>query len=83
MEVMTGMETIERIERRVRFEGVFFVKGINQGGCIAVLWKDKGAARLLSYSRNHVDVEIQLENLPKRRFTGFYGFLERHRRKDS
>ena len=83
MEVMTGMETMERIKRRLRFEGVFFVKGIHQGGGIAVFWKDKGAARLWSYSRNHRDVEIQLENLPKWRFTGFYGFLVRHRRKDS
>ena len=50
------------------------MKGQNRGGGVALLWKDVGMARLLSYSSNHIDVEIQLQNLPKWWFTGFYGF---------
>ena len=83
MEVEKNMEKMERIKVRLKFEGIFLVEGKNRGGGIAMLWKDKGIARLLGFSRNHLDVEVQSPNLPKWRFTGFYGHPERHRRRES
>ena len=83
MEVMTNMEKMEWLKRQLHFEGLFFVKGHNRGGGVALLRKDVGMSRLLSYSRNHIDVEIQLQNLPKWQFIGFYGFPERHHRHEA
>ena len=56
---------------------------MDRGGGIVVLWKEKCTANLLSYSKNHVHVEIQSVTSPKWRFTGFYGFLAPHRRRES
>lgn len=39
--------------------------------------------KVLSSSSNHIDVEIWEKNVPSWRITGFYGFPERQRRKDS
>ena len=83
MEVMTSMEIMERIKCRMNFEGIFFTEGLNHGGGITLLWKGKDLVRLLGYSHNHVDVEVQSSNLPRWRFTSFYGYPECHRRKES
>ena len=83
MEVKTNMEKMEGIKRRLLYERIFFVKGINQGGGIALLWKERKTTKLLGFSRNHIDVEVQMPNLPCWRFTGFYGYPEHHRRRES
>ena len=74
---------MEKIKYRLRYEGIFYVEGRNRGGGITLLWKERESVRLLGFSRNHVDSEIQAPNLPKCRFMGFYGYLERHRRRES
>ena len=43
----------------------------------------RGEENLIGYSKTYVDIEIILANLPKWRFTGFYGFPERRRRNES
>ena len=83
MEVKTSMLNMERIKCRLKFEGFFFVEGKNRGGGITLLWKEKSLARLLEFSSNHVDMEIQSPNLPKWRLIGFYGHPESHRRRAS
>ncbi|MDV3199997.1 MAG: endonuclease/exonuclease/phosphatase family protein, partial [Candidatus Phytoplasma australasiaticum] len=40
-------------------------------------------ARLISYSANHIDVEIMIPGTPNWRLTGFYGFPERARGQQS
>ena len=55
---------MEGIKSRLPYEGIFFVKGINRGGGIALLWKEIGTTKLLGFSRNHIDVELQMPNLP-------------------
>ena len=40
MEVKIKTEKMERIKVRLKFEGIFFVKGKKRGGGIAFLWKD-------------------------------------------
>ncbi|KAK6150786.1 hypothetical protein DH2020_015718 [Rehmannia glutinosa] len=50
---------------------------------IALLWRKKDMAQLLSFSSNHIDVSVHLENTVVYRLTGFYGFPERYRRRQS
>ena len=66
---------------------VYFTwKEITMGGgggvCLALLWKGKNMVQLRSFSKNHIDVEITWEDAPKWKATCFYGFPERHPRKD-
>ena len=81
MEVMSNLE--ERIKRKIHYEGLIFLQGTGHGGGVALLWKERGMANLIGYSKTYVDIEINLENHPKWRFTGFYRFFDRKRRKES
>ncbi|KAK6152770.1 hypothetical protein DH2020_012409 [Rehmannia glutinosa] len=53
------------------------------GGGLAMSWKDRDEAKLMSYSTNHIDLEIFGRDNSKWRLTGFYGFPERNRRRQS
>ena len=41
MEVKLRRNKMEDIKRKLRYEGLFYVEGINNGGGLALLWKDK------------------------------------------
>ncbi|XP_031127606.1 uncharacterized protein LOC116029699 [Ipomoea triloba] len=53
------------------------------GGGLALFWRDKDIATLLSYSQNYIDVIVTLPSKPQYRLTCFYGFPERTRRQQS
>ena len=59
------------------------MKGYNAGGGLALFWKDQVSVRLLSYSRNYVDVAVHKHGTPTWRLTGFYGYPERSTRRES
>lgn len=59
----------------------FAVERNGMAGGLALLWRKNVTVDLLSYSPNHIDVEVLLQGeVIKWRFTGFYGFLEQHQR---
>ncbi|CAH9113540.1 unnamed protein product [Cuscuta epithymum] len=70
----------ERLKCKMDFAGVFYVDSGGVGGGLALFWKTKNSAKLLSYSKNHVDIEVNISGTSPWRFTGFYGFPERNRR---
>lgn len=37
MEVKVGREKVERVRRRLQFEALFFMEGVNHGGGLALL----------------------------------------------
>ncbi|KAL4348938.1 hypothetical protein GQ457_17G007600 [Hibiscus cannabinus] len=52
----------------------------NDGCCgLLLLWKEGIDVKLLSYSKSHIDVEIEVEQI-KTRFTGMYGSFDRPRK---
>ncbi|XP_019168364.1 PREDICTED: uncharacterized protein LOC109164064 [Ipomoea nil] len=54
--------------------------GLSEG--LALLWRKNNTARLLSYSKNYVDVEVIMPGVAPWRTAGYYGFPERNRRFD-
>lgn len=48
-----------------------------------IFWKHKDMVDIKSYSHNHIDTEIKMENQAKWRLTCFYGYPEGSRRRDS
>lgn len=70
----------DRLKSRIGFHGAFFVDGGGLGGGLALLWKVKNSLQLLSYSKNHVDVEVRMPDSVVWRLTCVYGFPERDRR---
>ncbi|XP_050233384.1 uncharacterized protein LOC126681873 [Mercurialis annua] len=83
METKISRHKLYGIRSQLGFDGIFIVDSVGTGGGLAMLWKGKGAASLLSYSHNHIDLEVTISGLPSWRLTGFYACPERHLRKNS
>ncbi|XP_031131674.1 uncharacterized protein LOC116033058 [Ipomoea triloba] len=83
METKVAQLHAERLRVKLGFDGLYYVDSLGLSGGLALFWRKNCSARLLSYSRNHVDVEVTQPGPICWRMTCFYGFLERGRRKDS
>lgn len=83
METMVSINHAERFKVKMGFEGLFFVDNTGRSGGLALFWKEKSSANLISFSKNHVDIRVLLDNMKPWRLTYFYGYPERHRRNDS
>ena len=56
MEVKIRRNKMEGIKRKLRYEGLFYVEGINNEGGLALLWKEKDMVNLLGFSKTFIDV---------------------------
>ncbi|XP_019169839.1 PREDICTED: uncharacterized protein LOC109165495 [Ipomoea nil] len=74
---------MQRLRVKLGFDGLFYVDSTGLSGGLALLWRKNNTTRLLSFSKNHVDVEVSIAGFPNWRMTGFYGFPERRRRPES
>ncbi|KAK8683779.1 hypothetical protein V6N13_039828 [Hibiscus sabdariffa] len=70
---------VDGIRRRLNMFGCFDVER-NDGCCgLLLLWKEGIDVKLLSYSKSHIDTEIEVE-IVRTRFTGMYGSFGRPRK---
>ncbi|XP_031107282.1 uncharacterized protein LOC116011973 [Ipomoea triloba] len=83
METKVGRIHAERLRIKLRYDGLFYVDNAGLSDGLALLWRRNNTARLLSFSRNHVDVEVSLSSVGIWRMTCFYGCPERGRRVES
>jgi hypothetical protein len=74
---------ITEIRVKLGFEAAFAVDRIGRSGGLAVLWRNKLQCRILNYSQNFINVEVSSDNWSTWRCTGFYGFPEKERRRES
>lgn len=44
------------------FEGAFFVDVQGRSGGLALLWRNKEEVQMLSYSKNHIDVLVNMKD---------------------
>lgn len=83
MEVKIDRERVEVVQKQLKYNGLCFYPGENNGGGVALLWRDKNTARLISIFLNFIDIEVCLVNSPRWRLMGFYRYPERSRRCES
>lgn len=84
METFSNKNKLEPIKIKLGFQGLFVVGSMGHSGGLALLWKEGTEVDVTGYSRNHIDTIVCLEGSNTRwRFTGYYGFPERARRKES
>ncbi|XP_019158838.1 PREDICTED: uncharacterized protein LOC109155671 [Ipomoea nil] len=84
METMVQRIHAERIRVTLGFEGLFYVDLTPQGGGgLALLWRKNNTASLLSYSKNHIDIEVKMSSFPRWRMTCYYGYSQHHRRAEA
>ncbi|GKV19445.1 hypothetical protein SLEP1_g29706 [Rubroshorea leprosula] len=74
---------MEGVRRQLGFKNCFTIDRVGTGGGLAMLWQDGVILSLLSYSQNHIDMEVLGWREQRWRFTGFYGHPERSNRRRS
>ncbi|XP_073019349.1 uncharacterized protein [Primulina eburnea] len=82
-ETLVQAQKLEDICIKIGNEGCFAVNRDGRSRGIGVFWRHSSTCSLLSFSNNHVDMKILDNTIGGWRLTGFYGFPERHRRRDS
>lgn len=80
---MVDANRIDSLRVDIKYDWCFMVDRIGRGRGLAVFWKNLELVSLLGYSNNHVDMSVVGVDKFKWRFTCFYGFPERHKRRES
>lgn len=70
---------LESVRLKIKFPNCFSVNCNGRSGGLGLFWNDKVSCTLRSYSLNHIDMDVEQDNL-KWRLTGYYGYPERSRR---
>jgi hypothetical protein len=65
------------------FDAAFAVDRIGRSGGLALLWRNNINCQIINYSQNFINAEVNTEGATPWRFTGFYGYPEQDRRRDS
>lgn len=63
---------MEWVRKRLDFEGLLVVEPQGRSGGPALLRNESDQVSLLSYSQNHINVEIKVSDMIPWRLTGFY-----------
>ncbi|GKU89755.1 hypothetical protein SLEP1_g3851 [Rubroshorea leprosula] len=58
-ETLLDRRGMDRIRQRLRFHNCFTVDKIGRSGGLAMLWTSEVSLSLLSYSTNHIDIEVE------------------------
>jgi len=58
METKVSRIHVERLRVKLGFDGLFYVESVGLSGGLALFWKSNNTAKLLSFSRHHIDVEV-------------------------
>ncbi|XP_057779546.1 uncharacterized protein LOC130998129 [Salvia miltiorrhiza] len=81
-ETISTRSRMEEFRVKLNYEGCFTVDCVGRSGGLCMLWKSSSLCTLIGYSNNHIDMHVS-DSRGDWRFTGFYGFPERTRRRES
>lgn len=62
-ETLSNKEKMEWVRTRLGFQGMLVVEAYGRRGGVTLLWKEQDQAKLLSFSNNHIDVEVSVNGL--------------------
>ncbi|GLT94942.1 hypothetical protein SLE2022_126530 [Rubroshorea leprosula] len=82
-ETLLDQKGMEKVRRRLGFNHCFVVDNLGRSGGLAVLWKSDTKLSLLSFSQNHIDMEVEGMGASSWHFTSYYGHPKRHNRRRS
>ena len=73
METKSNSEVIEKVHRKIQFAHKFVVARPNQGGGLALLWKEEIKMDVQTSSDNHIDAVVDLGMDDAWQIMAFYG----------
>lgn len=79
-ETVGRKDKMEWVRRKVGFDGLFTVEPQGGTGGIALLLREMNQVKLIGFSENHINVEVQIEGMELWRMTGIYGEPDRNQR---
>ncbi|KAH1084400.1 hypothetical protein J1N35_024161, partial [Gossypium stocksii] len=79
-ETKVKTNSFDSICRKCRMEGCLDVNAEGKSGGLVMMWKEGNKVDIQTYSSNHIDTMIQVENETAIRFTGFYGNTDPNKR---
>ncbi|XVF56486.1 hypothetical protein PTKIN_Ptkin06aG0125000 [Pterospermum kingtungense] len=72
---------MEKISRQCGYFSCFYVGAEGRSGGLAMMWRGDCTLQLRSFSKNHIDMEVNLEDgSTEWRLTGVYGELNTRNR---
>lgn len=74
---------MEKVKNIIDFEGATTVESQGHSGRLTFLWRNKNKVTFISYSRNHINVGVELKGCNKFRLTGIYREPNRAKRKET
>lgn len=84
METFLVKHRMELVRVQLGFQNMFVVDASGHKGGLAMLWQDSMELVITGFLNNHVDSTVILDiGSPQWRFTGYYGYPERARRRES
>ncbi|KAH7661515.1 DNase I-like protein [Dioscorea alata] len=69
MEVKIAHSRVDAIRYHQGFQSLFHVDNVNNGGGLALLWRENLQVHFLSFSYSHIDVAIKCEGFDQWRLT--------------
>jgi exonuclease III len=82
-ETLVFRNKIEEFRCILGFENCFAVDRQGRGGGLALFWRNSLKCSITNFSQNHINVEVDDGSRGKWQLTGYYGFPESRRRRDS
>ncbi|CAN0876959.1 hypothetical protein LINGRAHAP2_LOCUS11593 [Linum grandiflorum] len=82
-ETLVSNQKMEEVRVKIKFEGCFAVAARGRSGGLIVLWREKNQVLINQFCDNYIDAQITDAVGGEFRFTGYYGFPERERRKEA
>lgn len=83
IETLCSKSKLERIKIQLGYDGLFVVERVGRSGGLTLLWKAPSNVDILKFANNFIDSEVEVHGLGKSRLTGFYGYPESSRRRES
>lgn len=83
IETLSDSEKIKKLSSKFGYENCWSVDVIGRSGGLALLWNRCVQCTVVDTDNNYIDAHIVGRNNQEWRLTGFYGFPERSRRRES
>ncbi|KAH9802749.1 reverse transcriptase domain-containing protein [Citrus sinensis] len=83
VETLCRRDKLEKLKIQLGYVGLFVVDKVGRSGGLALFWKPNFMVQLLKFGKTFIDVAVRDSEGRQWRITGYYGFPESIRRRDS
>ncbi|CAN0825908.1 Transposon TX1 uncharacterized 149 kDa protein [Linum grandiflorum] len=83
LETFANKNRMETVRSEVKMGGYFAVDAAGHSGGVCVLWREGEEVKVIGFGRNLIIMEVTENGADPFILTAYYGYSQRHRRKDA